>query len=69
MKKKFDEKIFFTLNIFNTAIKKIKKKNLWKKKFDEKNFVYFERINSNKKNTFVINKRWIQKEEKIKDAK
>ena len=44
-KKKFDEKIFFTLNVFNTAIKK------------------------NKKKTFVINKRWIQKEEKIKDAK
>ena len=32
---------FFTLNVFNTAIKK----------------------------KLVINKRWIQKEEKIKDAK
>ena len=42
MKKKIDEKIFFTFNVFNTAIKKIKKnknkKTCDKKKFDEKIF-------------------------------
>ena len=60
--------------MYLTAIKKItknknKKKILWKKNLTKKNFIFNLNVFNSNKKKLVINKRWIQKEEKIKDAK